>query len=223
MNGPTIKIGFIFDLDGTLVDSEKQIENCLDKARIFLGYGSSPIDQIRMRLGLPIKDLVSDLDLKTPELAELVALFRGYLILEIEKENVIYEGVVDFLGELKLSGYSVSIATSKPTYLAKLVIKNSTLAPLVDHVQGTEGFPHKPAPDVILGCMSALNIDQAIMFGDRKEDMQAAINSGILGIGIAQSIHSTSDLISAGATFAFDKFADVNGELNSFLGMLNIE
>jgi phosphoglycolate phosphatase len=223
MNGPTIKTGFIFDLDGTLVDSEKQIQNCLDKARVILGYGSSPIDQIRMRLGLPIKDLVSDLDLKASELAELVALFRSYLILEIEKENVVYEGVADFLKELKMFGYSVAIATSKPTYLAKLVIQNSTLTPLVDHVQGTEGFPHKPAPDVILRCMSALNIDRAIMFGDRKEDMQAAINSGILGIGIAQSIHSTSDLISAGATFVFDKFADVNGELNSFLGMLNIE
>jgi phosphoglycolate phosphatase len=214
-------IGFIFDLDGTLVDSQEQIENCLNKARIDLGYKESQFGYISNRLGLPIKELVSDLDLIDTQLEELVTLFRQYLILEIQKVNKVYEGAIEFLHELRMRSYKIAIATSKPTYLAESVVRNSSLFGLVDFTQGTDGFPSKPAPDVILRCIDELRLDKAVMFGDRIEDMQAAIRSRIPCIGIAQSTHSVSDLNTAGASLAFENFADLNSQLNAIESLLD--
>jgi phosphoglycolate phosphatase-like HAD superfamily hydrolase len=70
------KFGFVFDLDGTLVDSRNQIQTSLDKARTNSQLPTAPLDFVQSQLGLPVENLFSDLSLQAPELQGLIQSFR---------------------------------------------------------------------------------------------------------------------------------------------------
>jgi phosphoglycolate phosphatase len=214
----------IFDLDGTLVDSGGQIFEALNQACHEFGFEEIPEYLFAERLGLPIQLIIADLKIPILLQTDLIDAFRTNLRARIEESNVLFDGVEDFLKFAKKLGLSISIATSKPTYLAKLVVKNSNLRKYVDFVQGTDGFPAKPAPDVVLKCLREFNYSSAIMFGDRIEDIMAATACGIASVGIAQSHHTVKDLVDSGATLGFQNFlelAKTPERIWSLLGPLN--
>ena len=197
---------FIFDLDGTLVDSYQQIEQAMNEARVALGYEESPPGQIFQNLGMPVYSLFFDLNLSTEKAEQLILEFRKTLNRMIEQGNECFPGVVSMLTQIRLLGRRVSVATSKSTSMAKKVIENSPLNGLVDFIQGTDEFPAKPNPEVIFRCLHKFPGLRAIMIGDRVEDVLAAKSAGVEAIGIAQSAHSVDMLLSAGATSAYESF-----------------
>jgi phosphoglycolate phosphatase len=199
---------WIFDLDGTLVDSSKQIGDSINCARKEFGFLPLPSSKIEELIGLPITYFLRDIEMNEIEEMDLISRFRQILEIEILRDNQIYPGVSDFLSRLKREGIKTAIATSKPTYLAELVVKNSLLHGLLDVIQGTEGFPAKPDPTCIKKAMARLGTEKAIMVGDRIEDIQAAIAAGIDSIGIAHSFHYKATLEAAGANHVFENFLD---------------
>lgn len=70
----------IFDLDGTLVDSNTQIASSLNKARSALSYGERYYDFYFNNIGLPVEKLIADLDLGPAQQQNLISRFREYLI-----------------------------------------------------------------------------------------------------------------------------------------------
>jgi phosphoglycolate phosphatase len=217
------KFGFVFDLDGTLVDSQNQIQDSLNKTRETSQLPPAPIELVQSQLGLPVEKLFSDLNLEPNELNSLIQTFRENLLVVINNGNPVFEGVVAFIQKVKHLGIPIGVATTKPTYLAKEVITKSDLMGLVDYVQGTDGFAPKPDPEVLRRCMQGLGVENAIMFGDRKEDMQAAKTLGISSIGIAQSAHSIDDLLGEGAKFAFRNFGELDFNSDQILHLVNFD
>ncbi len=209
----------IFDLDGTLVDSAGQILKALNRACDESALEHLPKHVLMGSLGLPIKSIISYLGLSTEAEEKLIQIFRSELRVLIEDSNSLFDGVEAFLRDVKKLGYLMAIATSKPTYLAELVVANSPLAKYIDFTQGTDGFAAKPAPDVILKCLSHFEANCAIMFGDRVEDMASAQSAGISSIGIAQSFHTVDELTAGGANFAFKSFLELQStvEIDVFL------
>ncbi len=214
------EFAFIFDLDGTLVDSRIQIQVSLDTTRVNSGLPASPEGFVEEHLGLPVESLFSDLELEPFDLKSLIQNFRENLLFEIENGNPIFEGVVSFVQKIKDLGIPIGVATTKPTYLAVEVIKNSPLRTLIDFVQGTDEFPPKPDPEVLRRCMQGLGIENAIMFGDRKEDIRAAKTLGIPSIGIAQSAHSVQDLLAEGATYSFSNFTELGLHFHQIIELI---
>lgn len=199
---------WIFDLDGTLVDSAKQIGHSINFARREFGHRELSESTMEELVGLPVHHFLQDIQLSETEEQELILRFREILGAEILRENHVFPGVKDFLIKVRHQGLKTGIATSKPTYLAELVIKNSSLHNLFDVIQGTEGFPAKPNPTCIKKAMLRLETNKAIMVGDRIEDIQAANAAGINSIGISHSFHKKTTLEAAGAMYAFHSFAE---------------
>jgi phosphoglycolate phosphatase len=193
----------IFDQDGTLVDSHSQIESAMNIARKSLGHTETPIGQILEKLGLPVNDLFSDLNLSPVRQEELIVEFRMRLYESINIENKCFPYVEPLLHEIRKSGIKVAIATGKSTIMASKVVENSVLRGDIDFIQGTDGFPPKPNPEVINRCLKNFPKLRAVMVGDRTEDIIAATNAGIPSIGIAQSAHSELTLRSGGASLVF--------------------
>lgn len=200
------KPAFIFDLDGTLVDSAFQIGQCINKARIEKGYPELTSQQVFELVGVPIENFLVDLEIDDKKRADIVLRFRELLKQEVITNNQIFDGVEKFLSLTKQKNYAVGIATSKPTLLSELVVTNSVLRKYVDVVQGTEGFPAKPDPEVIIRCASKLGSKNLVMFGDRAEDMLAARSAGCSAIGIHQTFHGKNELKGAGASLVFSDF-----------------
>lgn len=194
---------YIFDLDGTLVDSFNQIETALDVTRVNFGYEKTPKGLVFNNLGLPLRQLFSDLEMSQSNQDEFITFFRKELANQISISNQLFAGVIELILLIRNCGIRVAIATSKPTYLATQVIQNSEIRGMIDFIQGTDDFPSKPNPEVIRRCISALKSKNAIMIGDRKEDVLAAAAAGIPAIGIAQSAHSENLLNASGANLTF--------------------
>jgi phosphoglycolate phosphatase len=194
---------YIFDLDGTLVDSLHQIERSLDKTRVHFGYKITPTGQVFMNLGQPIRQLFSDLEMSQSKQDEFITFFRKDLAKEISTTNQLFSGVLDLIVLIRNCDIRIAVATSKPTYLANQVIDNSEIKGMIDFIQGTDDFPAKPNPEVIHRCISVLKTKNAIMIGDRKEDVLAASAAGIPAIGVAQSAHTEEMLIASGAKLTF--------------------
>ena len=209
---------YIFDLDGTLFDSEVQIYKAVNKIRATAGHSQLDRNVLASLIGLPARELFQDLHLDNDSEAQLVDNFRSELKILIQESNIMFDGAALVVEKVKKLGYKTGVATSKPTNLAEIVITNSPLKNLIDHVQGTDGFPPKPEPFVIKKCLVQLGVSSGVMFGDRKEDIESAKSAGISSVGIAQTKHSAIDLTQAGATLVFSSF---NGVLEDFDSLID--
>ena len=89
-----------------------------------------------------------------------------------------YPGVDEALGRL---GGRKGTATTKGTPTTRAVLEQFGLLPYFDHVQGTDGFPHKPAPDVLLRSLQALGAEpnDCLFVGDSAADMEAGRRAGV--------------------------------------------
>lgn len=210
----------IFDLDGTLVDSTKQISDAMKVARKGLGLSELPDSFIAEQLGKPIRGLIPENDLEKDIIEKLILDFRKSLQEFIITQNEVYVGAVELINCLKSSGCSIGIATSKPQHLADLVVEHSTLKGLIDVIQGTDNFPPKPNPEVLKRVISQNHYHSAVMVGDRTEDIEAARGAGIPSVGIAQSAHSKENLLSFGATLVYKSIADALDEVSSILSLI---
>jgi phosphoglycolate phosphatase len=200
---------FVFDLDGTLFDSEHQITRAINVVRDHHGFEPITNELAREQIGLPARLLLSDLTLNERDVEQYVVEFREELIFEISKDNPMFEGAAEFLNALNEMGHMIGVATSKPSPLAKYVIDNSEVSGMVHWVQGTDNFPAKPAPHVIQRCLKAMNCRGGFMFGDRTEDMLAARGAGTVGVGVAQSNSTKVDLEATGASLVYDNFVEL--------------
>ena len=210
----------IFDLDGTLVDSSEQIHASVNYSRVLNGFTELSHTRVKEILGLPAENLFRDLELLEEEIQELLFIFRERLADLILIENKVFPGVVETLKQLKVQGFLIGVATSKPGALTKLVIENSQLEQYVDYFQGTDGFTPKPSPEVIFKTIEGLGAKKSVMIGDRMEDILAAVAAGIPSVGIAQSAHTEKQLISSGASLAYPSMIKLSksiGEIENLL------
>lgn len=85
----------------------------------------------------------------------------------------------------RLSGRKAT-ATTKGTPTTRIVLEQFGLLRFFDHVQGTDGFPSKPAPDVILHALQGLGAraDEALFIGDSAADMEAGRRAGVKTCGV---------------------------------------
>jgi phosphoglycolate phosphatase len=197
----------LFDLDGTLLDTAKQIEFSMNQIRTDFGYETlMPAEYVRL-IGQPVDQLLLDLNLSFDEKEQLINQFRKHLRTEITRNGVeCFDGVVDTFYLLASLGISVAVATTKPSELAKHTINHSNLRQFNIHIQGTDNFLPKPSPVVINKILAELNPMYALMVGDRIEDIEAASRAGINSIGIAAGAHKENALLSSGAKLAFPDF-----------------
>lgn len=221
--GNNIK-AFLFDLDGTLVDSANQIFEAVDLARTELKYTSAPDRFIYSKIGLPAKDLFEDLDLSESELSNAVKLFRYNLSrIKLSKDDL-FSGVLDILELLTQKGIKLGVATNKPTALAIQSLSDSGIHNYFDFVFGADNHPPKPDPAIILKCLDLMLIEphKAVMIGDRIEDVLAAKAAKVLAIGIAQGAHSEDHLMNSGADRTFQSILQLYQKINEGEAIANI-
>ncbi|ATB27508.1 HAD family hydrolase [Melittangium boletus] len=177
----------VFDLDGTLVDSLPDIIASFQYGLARLGMPVPSEAEVRTLIGHPLEAMYAHF---APEqVPTLCALYREHYPRNFTTRSRPYPGVVDFLGNLRERGYSLAIATTKRTDMARRFVEALGLTSAVDHVQGTDGFPHKPAPDVIHRALAALGTEGLWMVGDTTHDILAGKAAGLRTYAVTWGTH----------------------------------
>jgi len=198
-----------FDLDGTLVNSENQIYRALSVACFELLNLKIEQTLIHENLGQPMHRILTNIGVAQEHIDLIIAVFRKELEKEILIHNDVFPLALHFLKKIRGLGFEIAVATTKPTYLAQMVVRNSALVGLIDHVQGTDNFLPKPSPEIFVHVERKMKGKILAMFGDRVEDIEAANSAQITSIGIANGSHSVTRLLNSGASFAYESWEEL--------------
>jgi phosphoglycolate phosphatase-like HAD superfamily hydrolase len=200
----------IFDLDGTLVDSASEIHEAAAYVCAEHGLEIPSQEYIRQKTGSPPVQFFMDHGCEPIRAEELVPIFRQRLADRAGNPECVYADVDQVLAELYQLGKRVSLATTKPSQLASLLLTRYGLSPFFAHVQGTDPpLRHKPHPDIIEACISQAPDLKAIMVGDTCFDIEAATQAGIDSVGITLGAHGKDRLSLSKPTFMIDRMREL--------------
>lgn len=188
----------VFDLDGTLVNSEGDIVTSFLQA--FSEHSLEPPqqDEVVKLIGAPLDEMYATF--APDELVhKLSASYREHYAQNFTATTRPYAGVPEVLALLKERGYLLVIATTKGTEMASSLLTALELRSHIDHVQGTDGFPPKPSPEVILRALAAVGAEGTAMVGDTARDVHAGAAAGLLTYGVTWGAGSAHALSAAGA------------------------
>jgi len=186
----------VFDLDGTLVDSLPDIIGAFRDAFAEVGLAAPDADDVRDLVGLPLDDMYARFA-PDDRVAALTATYRRLYPLRFTRTSRPFPGVTEALATLRRRGFRLGVATTKRSDMAQRFVAAMGLTDALDHVQGTDGFPHKPAPDVIQRALAALDADGVWMVGDTVHDIEAGRAAGLATYALTWGTHDAERLRSA--------------------------
>jgi len=186
---------YLFDIDGTVLDSARDI--CSAVQQVLASAGAPPVsfDFLKGYVGLHLVAVFGDMfPNHTPQqMEEWIRQYRAIYLGRGHGETSVYPGVAEALAAL---GGRKGTATTKGTPTTRLILEQFGLLRYFDHVQGTDGFPSKPAPDVILKSIEALGAKpgDCLMVGDSAADMEAGRLAGVKTCAVLYGYGKREDL-----------------------------
>lgn len=179
------KRNVIFDLDGTLYDTEKVSIEALQTALSKLGIDDVTEDEIKEQFGEVTDTIVRNL---VPDMGEkfYIGLKEEIKFQEerlIPEKGELYDGIRDMLENLDSSGYNLSICSNGRVKYIKIVLETTGIEDYFVHIKGNQ--PGKSKADQLRSLLEELESKNAVMVGDRYHDIEAAKKTGIPCIGAA--------------------------------------
>lgn len=175
----------VFDLDGTLAATIRDIAASVNRTRLDYGLPELSIDQIVSYTGEGALKLLersfSDHPIDWNE--GLEKMVRHYSDHPAE-HTALYPGVAEGLAALKHNGWKLAAVTNKPGLVARKILSALGIDPLLDDIiGGSDGFPLKPDPAVLFHLMKKYEAAPADswVLGDNHTDLAAAANAGMNG------------------------------------------
>lgn len=216
----------VFDVDGTLVDSEHNIVSAMHDAwgRLELGELPRPED-VRRIIGLSLVEACSVLLPFAPhEMHRTLAqtykeAFRAIRLLPDTMEPL-FPGVIEALDRLEQEGWLLGLATGKSRRGVDAVLEAHGLAGRFLTIQTADDNPGKPDPAMLLraAAETGLDPDALVMIGDTAYDMRMAGAARAAALGVSWGYHSISELQEAGAQMVVDSFENLNEVLVAVMG-----
>lgn len=196
----------LFDLDGTLTDSEPGIINSIEHALKKYDIEMKNKADLRKFLGPPLKESFKQFCGFSEEKAEqAVEFYREYFREKGIFENNVYQGVVELLEALKAQNKRLIVATSKPEPFTYRILEHFDLMKYFDFVAGSNMDNTRCKKDEViayaLNSCGITDLQSVVMIGDREHDIIGANKVGIASIGVLYGYGDLQELETADATY----------------------
>jgi len=199
----------LFDLDGTLTDAKEGIEACIRHALQSVGKDvPSGVDLTRY-IGPPLRESLAEL-MENPgrELVEeALRRYRERFEARGMYENRVYPGIVELLKQIGAMKWRAYVVTSKPTMYAERIVRHFRLDTFILHIYGSRMDGRLTRKEDLIGHVlkeESIPAAQAVVIGDRGEDIQGARANRVDSIGVTYGYGGRRELESAGATWICD-------------------
>ena len=193
--------GVIFDLDGTLLDTLKDLADAANAALAHFGYPEHHQDEYRYFVGEGLKTLTKRI---LPDSASGEEAIIRYMkkFGEVYKENwknhsKPYPGIPEMLAHLKDKDLQLAVLSNKPHEFTKICVEEFFEKDLFSFVFGQrDGIPKKPDPAgaVELARRMGLASDEIVYVGDTATDMQTGNSAGMKTIGVRWGFRDRREL-----------------------------
>jgi phosphoglycolate phosphatase len=178
----------VFDLDGTLVDSKKDLALSVNAMREHMGFDPLPPEAVTSYVGHGVRVLVKRTlgdEASDGDVEKGLAFFLEYYSHHLLDNTVAYRGVREALESL--GNRKLAILTNKSTRFSREIIAGLGLAAYFIAIYGGDSFPlKKPDPMGIKTLMSHLSIpaEKTLMVGDSDTDVLTGRNAGVWTCGV---------------------------------------
>jgi phosphoglycolate phosphatase len=207
------------DLDGTITDSIPGIFRCLRLALPVIGMDGISDDELRTWLGPPLRvTLLERYGKSEQELDDFVVAYRATYFGGGEYEFEVFPGMAELVADIGASDSRLVLATAKPIESAQRVLSRAGLIDYFDFVSGTElDLMRQDKPSVIAHGVEGVGLDaamvDAVMVGDRKEDVLGGQHHGFRTVGVRWGYAEPGELESVAPTMLAATAADLRAFL----------
>jgi phosphoglycolate phosphatase len=188
----------IFDLDGTLVDSVRDLCNAVNATRVQMGLEPLPEPVVASYVGNGAPVLVRRAmgpQASDAQVEEALAYFLGYYREHMLEYTRPYSGVEETLEQLQAAGVNMAVLTNKPQRFSRDMCKGLNLERFFFQVYGGNSFEQKkPDPIGIHTLMKecGAELSETWMVGDSSTDVLTARNAGVVAVGVTYGIQPES-------------------------------
>ena len=207
---------YIFDLDGTLLDTLGDLANSVNYALRTHQMPEHSLDDIRRFVGNGVRMLMERAvpdGVQNPQFEDAFATFRQHYMLHSLDTTRPYDGIPEMLRELKARGCRLAVVSNKMMAATQELVRH--FFPEVEVAIGeheAEGIRKKPAPDTVREALRQLGetgSSSAVYIGDSDVDLATARNSGLPCISVLWGFRSRDFLLQHGATTFVERPADI--------------
>lgn len=182
---------YIFDLDGTLLDTLGDLAASVNFALRTHGMPEHSLDDVRRFVGNGVRKLMERAvpdGADNPLFDEAFATFRQHYMAHSLDTTRPYEGIPETLEALKASGCHLAVVSNKMMAATQALCSHffpDTIEVAIGEHEA-EGIRKKPAPDTVVAALKALGVGKegAVYVGDSEVDIQTARNSGLPCISV---------------------------------------
>lgn len=194
----------LFDLDGTLTDPMVGITRSVQHALRAYGIEETDLNALCPFIGPPLKDsFMKYYGFSDKQAEEAIGKYREYFAVTGIFENRVYEGIETMLKNLRSSGRTLLVATSKPEEFAVKILEHFRLAPYFDWVCGASMDEKRVKKGEVIAyaleTAGIRDVSKAVMVGDREHDVLGAKENGMDCVGVLFGYGSRQELEAAGA------------------------
>ncbi|HEU4403018.1 MAG TPA: HAD-IIIA family hydrolase [Candidatus Polarisedimenticolia bacterium] len=203
--------GIIFDFDGTLIDSYEAIAESLNHVRATFSLPPFDMAQVKTMVGHGLEHLIEKA-IGPQRIEEGVALFRKSYATLCESKSRILPQVKETLEELDRRGYRMAIATNKPSYFARDILKALEMEHLFAEVLGPNDVDRpKPDPEMleIIMMRVGLSPDEVAYVGDMLLDIEVGRRAGVEVYAIPTGSATREALLEGRPDRLLHRFADL--------------
>jgi len=213
----------VFDVDGTLIDSQDVIVSAMSYAFAQVGRSAPSRPQILDIVGLSLREAVSRLapDAPDEEVGALVARYQqGFVSRRHDGAGKalapLYDGALEALERAWWSEDTLlGVATGKARRGLEHVFQTHGIGGYFATAQTADLHPSKPHPSMLRQALQETGCDatRAVMVGDTTYDIEMGRSAGFRTIGVAWGYHATDRLRSAGADRIVEDFAALDAAI----------
>lgn len=208
----------LFDLDGTIIDSEEGVTKCVQYAVGHFGIEETDLKKLRIFIGPPLKDQMRKVYGFDEQMAQAaVAKFRERYRQEGMYECRLYPGVEETLGRLKEAGFRLVLASSKIETACRQILKHFGIDTYFEQIVGaTEDGRISKKADVLRAAVERLgtpDVKDCILIGDTCFDVSGAKAVNMECIGVTYGFGTREELEESGAVYVCGSLEEVEAYL----------
>lgn len=206
----------LFDLDGTLIDSQAGIVASYRHALSAFGLRAE-VSAVRPWIGPPLAEGLAALGVPPEQLGLAVNTYRAYFTETGIYQSRLFEGMAQVLAGLKAAGTELGLATSKLQDFAEAILDQFDVAGYFDVVAGASRDGLRATKEEVvafaLESVGAGDRARTALVGDRQHDVRAAVHHGLHSVGVSWGYGDREELEASGADVIIEQPAELLGHL----------
>lgn len=209
-----MKIGILWDLDGTLLDTLQDLTDGTNYALRQYGLPERTPEEVRQFVGNGARNLIIRAVEGRADADAVLDVYRTYYNAHCQDKTGPYPGIPAALKELE-TRYPIAVVSNKPDTSVKILCAQHF--PGVYARGESADCPRKPAPDMLCKAMADIGVETCIYVGDSEVDVVTARNAGVPCLSVLWGFRDRAVLSDAGAEYFCETPADLVGAIEKIV------